>query len=64
MQVCGWRAAALLLHPHQPFIAHLYFWRFVVLKDPVVPLGLGQLQCGMPDPSQLRLAASISIVKC
>lgn len=37
---------------------------FVVLQDPVVPLGLGQLQCGMPDPSQLRFPASTSIAKC
>lgn len=63
MQVCGWRAAALLLWPHQPFTAHLYFWCFVVLQDPVVPLGLGQLRCGMPDPSPLRFPASVNIVK-
>lgn len=53
MQVCGFRGAAQLLLPHPPFIAHLYFWclhpHSWCLQDLVIPLGLGQLQCGLPE---------------
>lgn len=43
-----------------PFITHLYFQclhpRLWCLQDLVVPLGLGQLQCGLPE----LLSAEIS----
>lgn len=43
-----------------PFIAHLYFWRLHPrlwhLQDLVIPPGLGQLQCGLPE----LLSAEIS----
>lgn len=60
MQVRGRRGAARLPLPHPPIIAHLYFWHLHPclwhLQDLVIPPGLGQLQCGLPEP----LSAEIS----
>lgn len=60
MQACGWRGAAQLPLPRHPFVAHLYFWRLHPrlwrLQDSVIPPGLGQLQCGLPE----LLSAEIS----
>lgn len=53
MRARGRGGAAQLPLPHPRFVAHLYFWLLHPhswhLQDSVVPLGLGQLQCGLPE---------------